>query len=203
MDFRVSSQDEPFKEAHTPRYWYHCSEHPAAGLLRPDDRHFKEAHGGRDGALLRVPCKGAPCASCASLPASQEVQHLGANPAQPTTSAAQPTPCPALQALAASCPARSETSDESSWEEPDSDRPEDISQSSQTIPPLGRHLAGRGTASSARSMAAGRPGRLELDPADEGSGDEVTLAVAAEMQAIMGDVRGLVEGRARHQQAVR
>ena len=203
MDSRVSSQDAPFKEAHTPRYWYHCSEHPAAGLLRSDDRHFKEVHGGQDGALPRVRCKGALCTSCASLPASQEMQHVGANPAQQTTNPSQPTPCPALQALAASCPARSETSDESSEEEPDSDRLEDISQSSQTIQPLGRHLAGRGTASSVRSMAAGRPGRLELEPADEGSGDEVDLAVAAEMQAIMGDVRGIVEGRARHQQAVR
>ena len=37
---------------------------------------------------------------------------------------------------------------------------------------------------------------------DDGSGDEVDVAVAAEIQAIMGDVQGIMAGRARHQEAM-
>ena len=42
----------------------------------------------------------------------------------------------------------------------------------------------------------------QLDP-DEESGDEVDMAVAEELQTIMGDVRGIMAGRARHLQAMR
>ena len=42
----------------------------------------------------------------------------------------------------------------------------------------------------------------QLDP-DDGSGDEVDLAVAEELQTIMGDVRGIMAGRAKHLKAMR
>ena len=37
---------------------------------------------------------------------------------------------------------------------------------------------------------------------DNGSGDEVDVALATELQTIMGNVQGIMAGRARHQQAV-
>ena len=80
MNSPTHSDDDPLK-VRTPRYWYHCLDHPAT-LLRSDDRHFREGHAAEDLDRLRVRCYGQYCTHCVPVPDSQEDEALGANPDQ-------------------------------------------------------------------------------------------------------------------------
>ena len=202
MNSLISSQDESFIEAHTPRYWYHCREHLSSPLLRYDDRHFHEGHGGRSATVLRVRCMGPLCTNCIRQPDAKETANIGAKTSQPTASPNQLAKAASKPAGQLSSAGSAEDSDDSFEKEPSSDQLGDVSQFSHPSQPPSRQAAGHGTAVSVRSMAAGQLDLSGLEQADDGSGDEVDVAVAAELQNIMGDVQGIMAGRARHQQAV-
>ena len=93
MNSPTHSEDDPLK-VRTPRYWYHCLDHPTT-LLRSDDRHFREAHAAADLDKLRVRCHGQFCTHCVPVADSQEDEGLGANPSQlglgPALTALAPT----------------------------------------------------------------------------------------------------------------
>ena len=59
-------------EPHTPRWMYHCREHPEERLMKYNHLHFQEGHEGKDPNRLRYRCAGALCTYCLKMLASQD-----------------------------------------------------------------------------------------------------------------------------------
>ena len=71
----LSDWDEP----HTPRWQYHCRDHPDRDLMKYNDAHFQTGHAGKDPNRLRLRCQGTLCIHCISVPGSQDVLDEGKN----------------------------------------------------------------------------------------------------------------------------
>ena len=69
---KISDQLENWDEPHTPRWWYHCKEHPEEPMMRFNDPHFNTAHEGKDKFVFRVRCRDNFCKFCPPIPVSQE-----------------------------------------------------------------------------------------------------------------------------------
>ena len=55
---------ENLPEPHTPRFAYHCNEHPSLKVMEYEHPHFRETHKGKSVHSYRIRCKGSLCAIC-------------------------------------------------------------------------------------------------------------------------------------------
>ena len=71
----LSDWDEP----HTPRWQYHCRDHPDLELMKYNHAHFQTGHQGKDPNRIRVRCQGILCIHCVPVPAPEEDDRAGKN----------------------------------------------------------------------------------------------------------------------------
>ena len=64
MNLFTASALEDLPEPHTPRYAYHCREHPDLENMEYEHPHFRSEHQSRDVRSFRVRCTGSLCNIC-------------------------------------------------------------------------------------------------------------------------------------------